>query len=491
MKKTVISLSLIATFAFGNGSNSFNEKVEQFMTMELDKIPKPPQNIELTKDEFETTQEFNARVAKTKKDQSASVKTYEEQVANSKAQAKENAIKNALRAVWGRPLLSNLRYDADNGYFVADLSFEANNDFSKSVAIKVDRANAVNFKQQFTSLKPQAVFDYSNGSVALKDIRIPYGSAKQHKMYTSQFTDMKADETRVAVNLKSEFTPQMISSDVKVGDTQVSSFDTSKLQDFNELDRLLASTQAVPQDHHKWLFSIGIEKYANTDAISYATRTAEMFTKIGEKRLGVPQENSYVLINEGATQAKIKTAFNKLLARVKTGDTLYFYYNGHGVPIANQNFEPYMLAQDSDPDYIGDERFFALNNIYGILSASKASKVIAIVDSCFSGVTDGKSVLKGVAATKMKPKVVDFNKDKMVVLTAGKDYQYSNGYDKKGYRMFSFFAMKDLLSNNLENKPVKDFYKEIKSETYDASLQEYGDNRTQEPTISGNESLDL
>lgn len=408
-------------------------------------------------------------------------------MANSKAKAKENAIKNALRAVWGKPLLRNLRYDADNGYFVADLSFEANSDFQKSVAIKVERANAANFKQQFASLKPQAVFDYSNGSVSLKDIRIPYNS----QSYTAQFTDMKLDETRVAVNLKNEFTPQMISSDVKVGDTQVSSFDTSKLQDFNELDRLLASTKAVPQDHKKWLFAIGMEKYDNTDAISYATRTAEMFAKIGAKKLGIPQENSYVLINDGATQAKVQTAFTKLLARVKAGDSIYFYYNGHGVPIASQNFEPYMLAKDSDPDYIGDQRFFALNNIYGILSSSKASKVVAFVDSCFSGVTDGKSVLKGVAATKMKPKVVDFDKEKMVVLTAGKDHQYSNGYDKKGYRMFSYFAMKDLLTSDLQNKPIQELYKAVKNETYDASLQEYGDNRTQEPTINGNESLGL
>ncbi len=459
--------------------------------MELDKIPKPPENIKLTKDEFETTQEFNARVAKTKKAQSASVKAYEGQVANAKAQAKENAIKNALRAVWGKPLLSNLRYDADNGYFVADLSFETNSDFSKSVAIKVDRTEAKSFKEQFSSLKPQAVFDYSNGSVSLKDIRIPYGSAKQHKMYTAQFTDMKSDETRVAVNLKSEFNPQNISTDIKVAESQIGSLDPSKLQDFNELDRLLASTQAVPQDHKKWLFAIGIEKYDNTDAISYATRTAEMFAKISAKKLGIPEVNSYVLINEGATQAKVQTAFTKLLARVKAGDTIYFYYNGHGMPIASQNFEPYMLAKDSDPDYIGDQRFFALNNIYGILSSSKASKVVAFVDSCFSGATDGKSVLKGVAATKMKPKVVDFDKEKMVVLTAGKDYQYSNGYDKKGYRMFSYFAMKDLLTTNLQNKPIQELYKAVKNETYDASLQEYGDNRTQEPTISGNASLGL
>ncbi len=259
----------------------------------------------------------------------------------------------------------------------------------------------------------------------------------------------------------------------------------------NELETLLSSIQSVKPNKSKWLFVIGIEKYEFTDNISYASRSAEMFSKVAMKKLGVPKENSYVLINNDATQAKIKTAIQKLLNRVKNGDEIYFYYNGHGIPVAKENFEPYMLASDTEPDYIDNEKFFALNNIYGLLSNSKASKVVALVDSCFSGATDGKSVLKGVAATKMKPKLVNFDKEKMVVITAGKGYQYSNGYDKKGYRMFSYFTMKSILESDTQNINISDIYKQIKNETYDASLQEYGDLRAQEPQIEGNENLKL
>jgi hypothetical protein len=123
------------------------------------------------------------------------------------------------------------------------------------------------------------------------------------------------------------------------------------------------------------------------------------------------------------------------------------------------------------------------------LSGSKAGKVVAFVDSCFSGVTDGKAVLKGVAATKMTPKIINFDKDKMVVITAGKGHQYSNGYNKKGHRMFSYFAMKNILESN-ENT-ISKLFKNIKNETYEASVQEYGDGRTQEPTIEGNANLGL
>lgn len=484
MKKIVISLSVLATIGF---ADTFSEKVDLFLKHELNSIAKPPREVQLVRGEFETTQEFNNRVAQEKVNQQQKVEAYERTIASSKQQAQENAIKYALMSVWGKPILSELRYDADNGYFIANLGFEAKKDFHNTVAIKVDMSQARAFKAAFDSLNPQAVFDVENGNVSLKDIRITYNGT----LYAAQFTDVKPNETRVAVNLKNDFFTPTVTTDIKVANNTVSTLDPSKLQDFNELDRLLSSASFVQVDPKKWLFAIGIEKYDNTDAISYATRTADMFNKIAQKRLGVPQENSYVLINEGATQAKIKTAFTKLLNRVKEGDTIYFYYNGHGVPIAAQDFQPYMLAKDSDPDYIGDERYFSLNNIYGQLSSSKAAKVVAFVDSCFSGVTDGKSVLKGVAATKMKPKNTDFDREKMVVITAGKDHQYSNGYDKKGYRMFSYFAMKDLLTNDLYGKTINDIYKNVKNQTYDASLEEYGDNRTQEPTISGNEAMRL
>lgn len=262
----------------------------------------------------------------------------------------------------------------------------------------------------------------------------------------------------------------------------------SRAKDFKELDRLIRSAEQAPEDRTKWLFIVGIEQYEFTDNISYAKRSATTFKKAMKKKLGVPEQNIYSMIDHGATQAKVKTNLKRMLRRVKNGDTIYFYYNGHGIPVPSQKYEPYMLTSDSEPDFIADEEFFALKNIYGKLSASKANKVVAVVDSCFSGVTDGKSVLKGVAATKMKAKSVTFDKDKMVVLSAGKSHQYSNAFNRKGHRLFSFYVMQNLLEGDLT---VKSLYENTKRETYDTSLIEYGDIRVQEPTIDGNFRLAL
>ena len=464
---------------------NFDELVSKFIDKELKIIPKPSSELKLTKDEFETTAEFNKRVAKTKKSQKKIVAKYKRDYERAKAKAKNRAIKKALEYTWGKPTLKNLKYDADNGYFVADISFEAKKDFSKKVAIKVDRKNARSFKKEFTSLKPQAIFDYDGSSVKLKDIRVPY----KKKFYTAMFTDMNIDDTRVAVNIKNDVSVDSnFNSSVIVAKNEVSSFDASKLKNFRELDNLLKNSRAVKTSKKKWLFVVGIEKYEYTDNISYAKRSAQMFAKTAQKKLGVPKRNSFVLINDDATQAEIKTKFRKMLRRVKSGDTIYFYYNGHGVPVPSMKNAPYMLASNTEPDFVADEKFFALQNIYSKLSNSKASKVIAVIDSCFSGVTDGKAVLKGVAATRLKARKVTFNKNKMVVISAGKRNQYSNGYDKKAHRLFSFFIMKNIIEGN---KNIKTIYKDTKSQTYDTSLEEYGNLRTQEPTIDGNIRLSL
>ena len=465
---------------------NFDALISALVEEELHSIPAPPSELKLTKGEFETTAEFNTRVAQTKENQKKIIAEYKKKYASSKQSAKDKAIRKALEMTWGKPLLTNLKYDADNGYFVADISFEAKGDFSKKVAIKVDRENAKSFKAEFDSLKPQAVFDYDGSSVKLKDIRVPYKT----QTYLAQFTDMNIDDTRVAVNITNDVSvdKSFEATSITVAQNEVSTFDASKLNNFTELDALLKNAKQTPQDSKKWLFVVGIEQYQYTDNISYAKRSAEMFVKAAQKTLGVPKENSYVMLNEKASQAEIKTGLKKMLRRVQTGDSIYFYYNGHGVPVPSEKNEPYLLASNTEPDFVQDEKFFSLQNIYSTLSDSKAGKVVAVVDSCFSGVTDAKAVLKGVAATRVVAKRTSFDQEKMVVLSAGKGHQYSNAYAKKGHRLFSFYVMKNLLEGKSD---VATLYKEAKAQTYQASLEEYGDLRVQEPTIEGNARMGL
>lgn len=469
----------------GQSTLTFDDTVKILIDHKLKQIHKPNLKVKLVKEMFETQSEFDVRVKKAKAAQKAEITAYAKRVNKAKRSAEREAIKEALEITWGKPLLGELKYDADNGYFVAELSFEAKKDFRKKVAIKVPRSQAKAMFRQKDSLNPEAVFDYDGKSVTLKSIEIPF----QKKIYTAQFTDHTIDDSRVAVNITSDLDVNLASGVfVSQGDSGAAHFDASSLKSFNDLDKLLKRAKAARADKRKWLFVIGIEQYEYTDNIAYARRSAEMFVKTAQKVLGVPKQNSYIMLNAKASQAHIKTNLKKMLRRVQSGDTIYFYYNGHGVPVPSRKNEPYLLASNTEPDFVQDEPFFALQNIYSKLSDSKAGKIVAVVDSCFSGVTDGKAVLKGVAATRVVAKRTKFNQKKMVVLTAGKGHQYSNAYNKKGHRLFSFFVMKNMLEGK---RDVKELYKATKEQTYETSFKEYGDLRVQEPTIEGNARMEL
>jgi len=257
----------------------------------------------------------------------------------------------------------------------------------------------------------------------------------------------------------------------------------------DDIPDLLATTQAAPKNPKKWLLVIGIQTYRNTDHIRYARRSAELFASVVQHLYGVKQANSFLLLDDDATAGEIKNKVRLLLENVREGDTIYFYYNGHGVPVKNQNSEPepYILPQDAMAAYIQDESFFMLRNFYKTLTDSKAEKVIAFVDSCFSGATDDKSVIKGVAATRLVPKKVSFDQHKMAVLAAGQKTQYSNMYPTKKHRLFSYFVMKAMLA---DKNNLIEIYNDISPRVEDVS-RAMGPLKKQQPTLEGNPEISL
>ncbi len=255
----------------------------------------------------------------------------------------------------------------------------------------------------------------------------------------------------------------------------------------NDLDNLLSKYPATKMDNKKWLFIISIEEYSDTDNVLYAKHSAEMFEKVAQKTLGISERNTYSLINDKATSGRIKDRLRMLLAEVKKGDKIYFYYAGHGIPDPSDNGQPYILPSDKLPSYINQDKFFSLKNIYSMLDDSKATEVIAFIDSCFSGSTDGKSVLKGVASSRLVPKSITIDKSKMTVMTAGSGKEFANMYEEKNHRLFSYYLMKSLLDGD---KNIYSIYKEVSSEVYNRS-NIMGPLYRQDPVLQGSKDFEL
>jgi hypothetical protein len=95
---------------------------------------------------------------------------------------------------------------------------------------------------------------------------------------------------------------------------------------------------------------------------------------------GVPEDHIVFLKNEEATLAHIRTEFDRLLARGVPGDTLLFYYAGHGGrsyrgPARPVHFVPYDNAQG-----------WPVSEIVGRIEEKfKGAQVLLTADCCHSG----------------------------------------------------------------------------------------------------------
>ncbi|MDH5394234.1 MAG: caspase family protein [Gammaproteobacteria bacterium] len=259
-------------------------------------------------------------------------------------------------------------------------------------------------------------------------------------------------------------------------------YEQSPETEYSDDDLMLSLDKSKKEavDPTRWLFVIGAGEYENTDNILYSEKSADAFRAIAQKKLGISNRRTVSLIGKKATSGPIKDRLYQMMNDVQKGDTIYFYYSGHGIPNIKTR-DAYILPVDRTPNTIVRDDFFKLENIYKTLNQSAAGKVVAIIDSCFSGSTDNQSLFKGVAAARLVTKKVKVDKTKMVVMTAGKDDQFSNMYQQKKHRAFSYFVMKSLLD---DVKDIKSMFRYVRSNVEDVTY-ELGNQYLQTPTISG------
>ena len=88
---------------------------------------------------------------------------------------------------------------------------------------------------------------------------------------------------------------------------------------------------------------------------------------------------------------------DKLKAQIEKGDTLYFFFAGHGVPYYNlseaKEWRPYLLPFDGYPKSI-EVSGYELHKLHKVLAELPASRVIAFIDACFSSIDVGRREMR-------------------------------------------------------------------------------------------------
>ena len=442
----------------------------------------------------------------------------EQKLADIEENERRLAVVRAYELVYGAPILKPLlvngqaKYDAENATLHLLAEFPAVGR-DQEITIKLppgDEARTVFRALQSGQLQSSALFAFQDdGSVLLKSVNVNHQQS-QYLASLQRTDDFQATEAVEVVLASKDSLPelqqeqlaeqQLVSVDSVnlsqiqlqnpvIKDTEFETYLRTEQQNFNDdVPQLLARAQPAAEDRSKWLFVIGIENYKTTDDILFSRRSADLFKQVAMKTLGIRERQAYVLLDDDATSASIQDKLRFMLRNVKAGDKIYFYYSGHGIPAPNKDNAAYILAADKSPDFVADNDFFAVDSIYKTLTDSPASQVIAFMDSCFTGQTDGKSVFGGTkAATALAPKRSQFDTSKMAIITAGTDRQFSNALQGRGHRLFSYYLMQSMLNGRSD---IASLYKEVSLNVEDAS-RELGDINLQQPVLTGNADLAL
>lgn len=199
----------------------------------------------------------------------------------------------------------------------------------------------------------------------------------------------------------------------------------------------------VPENSANYAVVVGIEKYADLPAASYAERDAKAVHD-HLLALGFPERNIALLTGARASKAGLaKNVETWLPNNVSEKSTVFFYYSGHGAPDVKSG-SAYLVPSDGDPQYLSDTAY-PVKRLYQKLGALKARRVIVAMDACFSG-AGGRSVLaKGTRplVTKVDEGVLPSD-GKIVSLSASAPDETSGTADKEGHGLFTYYLLSGL-----------------------------------------------
>jgi caspase domain-containing protein len=110
----------------------------------------------------------------------------------------------------------------------------------------------------------------------------------------------------------------------------------------------------------------------------------QLYDTLAER--GVPKENMALLLDDEATLEGIRNALREVSSKAKDGDTLIFYYAGHGTSVdGNATLYNY----DVDPAKKADTSLTSTEIASILKNKFRGKRVLMFADCCFSGALAG------------------------------------------------------------------------------------------------------
>lgn len=136
---------------------------------------------------------------------------------------------------------------------------------------------------------------------------------------------------------------------------------------------------------------IGIELYTDLPRVPYAERDANLFSALLVRTIGLWEDQVERLSGRQANREAIHAAVMKQGRRAT--ETFWIYFSGHGAP--SQTREALLLGRDAVPEHLERRGIRQAELIEWARSATRAKRIVIVLDACFLGTTRTGGSLTG------------------------------------------------------------------------------------------------
>ncbi|CAM8630698.1 Caspase domain containing protein [Oxalobacteraceae bacterium] len=470
---------------------------------------RPPPEVTLTRDEFESTAAFNERVRATRASEEAKLAAYNRRIEQLNRKLREfqdslpktlprplvlQSISDSLSEMAGEPEVKNVVYDADLKRFIITVAGSTQPDrapvsFTMVTQNDIDSDQGRRLKQLMNRARPflrMAVGDKSIRPVsghlmvgdqvlamqfidnveltALDSVKLEAGQvanlrplrkvdggtvSTQSLVLADDIESRKLrerlEELRDDVRQRQQVSAEKerLNEEIRQLESRLKTMDEGEYKD--DLSDIIAKIPAAPVVGNTYAVVIGIASYDDLPRVAFADRSARSFAELVRKQFGIPPDQMISLINDDATGVRMMTRLRSMAGRLTNKDRLIVYYSGHAAPTRDGK-HTVLIPQDASDGSL-DDPAFRLDEFYQTLLRSNAKQIVVVLDTCFSGRSEGnKLIYKDVAPVipVSRDGVTPPQDTRLTVLAAGGPSDFANALRGRGHRLFSYYLLQEM-----------------------------------------------
>jgi Caspase domain len=470
---------------------------------------RPPPEVTLTRDEFESTAAFNDRVRATRASEEAKLAAYNRRIEQLNRKLREfqdslpktlprpmvlQSISESLAEMAGEPEVKNVVYDADLKRFIITVAGSTQPDrapvsFTMVTQNDIDADQGRRLKQLMNRARPflrMALGDKSIRPVsghlmvgdqvlamqfvdnvelaALDTVKLEAGQvvslrplrkvdggtvSTQSLVLTDDIESRKLrerlEELRDDVRQRQQVSAEKerLNEEIRQLETRLKTMDEGDYKD--DLSDVIAKIPSAPVTGNTYAVVVGIASYDDLPRVAFADRSARSFAELVRKQFGIPPDQMISLINDDATGVRMMTRLRSMAGRLTNKDRLIVYYAGHAAPTRDGK-HTVLIPQDASDGSL-DDPAFRLDEFYQTLLRSNAKQIVVVLDTCFSGRSEGnKLIYKDVAPVipVSRDGVTPPQDSRLTVLAAGGPSDFANALRGRGHRLFSYYLLQEM-----------------------------------------------